>query len=230
MKKIAKATEINRRIKLVRERAGLTQKTFSERIGVSRSFLSEIEAGKVKPSLETLIGVATRFGIDAGWLLIGIGSERASDAAAESSSEYRSAGDQQRSEPLIPLLSDQVVQGPPHPISEDDIAAYLPALEPITQKEAYCFYLRDDAMEPLIRRGALIGILPAPAPFKKWEGKLVALWPAKGGLTVRRLRIDQKYFIFEAENKSHPVFYLERTAKPVLFGLDWWWQDQKEPE
>jgi|GEM_PF-6475322 len=228
MKKFSKATEVNWRIKQVREQSGLTQKRFAEQIGISRSFLSEIEAGKVKPSVETLIGIVSLFQIDAHWLLAGAsGENRIDSVAAESSSGYASEGDRRSASPMIPLLADRVVSGPPHLISSGDIAAYLPAWGPVVQKEIYCFYLQDDAMSPLIRKGALVGVVPISTPSKKWEGKLVALWPSKGGLTVRRLRIDRKYFIFEAENKNVPIFYLERSARPVLFGVDWWWQSQR---
>lgn len=227
MKKIAKATEINRRVKQVRERVGLTQKEFAAQIGVSRSFLSEIEAGKVKPSVETLIGVVTRFQIDPLWLLIGAAGEGPADwVAAEPASGYASALDRRSAYPTIPLLDDRAVSGAPHLISEGDIAAYLPVWGTIFQKEMFSFYLRDDAMSPLLQQGALVGAIPISAPSKKWEGKLVVLWPAKGGMTVRRLRIDQKYFIFEAENKNYSAFYLERSAQPALFSVDWWWQSQ----
>ncbi|MBI3802735.1 MAG: XRE family transcriptional regulator [Nitrospirae bacterium] len=212
----------------MRKQAGLTQKTFSERISVSRSFLSEIESGKVKPSLETLVGVVMQFQVDAHWLLVGTGKGATADLAAEPSSGYQPTPERQSAYPLIPLLDDRVVQGPPRRLSKDEIIAYLPLWGPVAQKESYCFYLQDDAMAPFLRRGALVGMVPIAAPSKKWEGKLVALWQTKGGITLRRLRIDQKYFIFEAENKSHSVFYLERSAKPVLFGVEWWWQNQKE--
>lgn len=227
MRKFAKATEINKRVKQVRERVGLTQKEFAAQIGVSRSFLSEIEAGKVKPSVETLIGVVTRFQIDPHWLLIGAAGERPVDlVAAESASGYASSAEKQSAYPTVPLLDDRAVSGSPHPISEAAVAAYLPVWGAIFQKEMFCFYLRDDAMSPLLRQGALVGAIPIPMPSKKWEGKLVVLWPVKGGMMVRRFRIDQKYFIFEAENKNYSVIYLERSARPVLFSVDWWWQSQ----
>lgn len=226
MKKIAKATEINKRVKQVREREGLTQKDFAAQIGVSRSFLSEIEAGKVKPSIETLIGIVTHYQIDPSWLLVGAAGERPADfVASEASSGYPSVS-RQTAYPTIPLLDDRSVSGSPHLISEGDIAAYLPVWGAIYQKEMFCFYLRDDAMSPLLQQGALVGAIPIPTPSKKWEGKLIVLWPAKGGMMVRRFRIDQKYFIFEAENKNHSVIYLERSVQPVLFSVDWWWQRQ----
>lgn len=227
MIKFAKATEINKRIKQVRERIGLTQKEFAAQIGVSRSFLSEIEAGKVKPSVETLIGIVTRFQIDPYWLLIGADGEGPVDlVAAESASGYASSAEKQSAYPTLPLLDDQAVSGSPHPISENDVAAYLPVWGAIFQKEMFCFHLRDDGMSPLLRQGALVGAIPISMPTKKWEGKLVVLWPAKGGMMVRRFRIDQKYFIFEAENKNYSAIYLERSTRPTLFSVDWWWQSQ----
>src|SRR3569832_2180226 len=88
MKKFSKAIGINNRIKRIREQEGLTQKDFSAKIGISRSFLSEIEAGKVKPSIEALIGIVLSFQIDTHWLLAGDIERISEPAVAEAASEY----------------------------------------------------------------------------------------------------------------------------------------------
>jgi len=68
-------TTFGDRIAAVREYKALNQKQFSDAIGVSRSFLSEVENGKSKPSIEMLSGIAGRYGdIDTDWLLTGNGS------------------------------------------------------------------------------------------------------------------------------------------------------------
>lgn len=45
-----------------RKRAGLTQSAFAERVGVSQSFLSEIEAGTKRPGLRVAIAIARETG------------------------------------------------------------------------------------------------------------------------------------------------------------------------
>lgn len=74
-------TTFGDRIAAVREYKALNQKQFSDAIGVSRSFLSEVENGKSKPSIEMLSGIAGRYGdIDTDWLLTGNGSMLRSEA------------------------------------------------------------------------------------------------------------------------------------------------------
>jgi transcriptional regulator with XRE-family HTH domain len=226
MIKFPKATELNKRIKGIRERAGLTQKDFSAKIGISRSFLSEIEGGKVKPSIETLIGIVLNFQIDTHWLLAGDIKNIDELSVAEPASEYGRISNRQSPYPVLPILKDHVVAGPPRRISVGDIAEYIPSLGFLTQRKVYCFYVKDDAMMPMMQPGSLVGVASFAGPHKKLEGKLVALW-RRDGLTVRRFRIDSKHMILEPENKSYPVLYVEKSNKSVLYSVDWWWQNQK---
>lgn len=229
MRKFHKATDINKRIQKIREQAGLTQKDFSAKIGISRSFLSEIEGGKVKPSIEALIGIVLHFQIDAQWLLGGEIESAGEPTVAEPSSEYGRAVNRQAAYPVLPILKDQVVSGPPRRITADEIAEYIPSWGFLTQKKVYCFYLQDDAMAPVLQAGSLIGAAPFSGQQKKLEGKLIAVW-RKEGLTVRRFRIDPKHIILEPENKFYPVLYMERSEKAPFFSIDWWWQNQKAPQ
>ena len=65
---------IHQRITRVRKHKGMSQKEFSTTIGISQSYLSEVESGKSKPSLELLSGIVNRFSdINADWLLTGRG-------------------------------------------------------------------------------------------------------------------------------------------------------------
>lgn len=226
MIKFSKTTEINKRIKRVREQAGLTQKDFSGRIGISRSFLSEIEGGKVKPSIEALVGIVLNFQIDTHWLLAGDIENIDEPAVAEPSSAYGRIPNRQTAYPVLPILKEEVAAGPPRRISTGDIEEYIPSWGFLTQKKVYCFYLRDDAMMPVLQPGSLIGIASLRGQQRRLEGKLVAVW-RKEGLTVRRFRIDPKHIILEPENKSYPVLYMEKSNKAVLFPVDWWWQNQK---
>ena len=62
------------RIKMVREILGETQSDFATKVGVSRSFLSEMESGRSKPSIQLLMGVCKHFpDVDRDWLMTGRG-------------------------------------------------------------------------------------------------------------------------------------------------------------
>lgn len=70
---------LNRRIKAVREEMEMTQVVFAEQFGVSRSYLSEIEAHKKKPSIELLVAIALGTEINEHWLLTGEGPKFTED-------------------------------------------------------------------------------------------------------------------------------------------------------
>ncbi|HLM43710.1 MAG TPA: helix-turn-helix transcriptional regulator, partial [Myxococcaceae bacterium] len=52
-----------RRIRMLRERRGLTQEDFAARCGISVSFASLLERGERSPSYETLVQVAGALGV-----------------------------------------------------------------------------------------------------------------------------------------------------------------------
>lgn len=64
---------INKRINLAREYLGLTQEKLRISLGLSQSYISEIETGKKKPSDTVLIALAYRWEINFHWLLTGEG-------------------------------------------------------------------------------------------------------------------------------------------------------------
>lgn len=72
---MTQAELIARRIREVRKIAELNQTEFAKIIGVSRSYLSEVEALKAKPSVEMIVGIANQFPHLASpyWLLLGYG-------------------------------------------------------------------------------------------------------------------------------------------------------------
>ncbi len=70
------ALDLGERIKEVRLERGLNQAEFAAQLGVSRSYLSEAERGKGKPSVEMLVGIATEYPeVSLRWLLTGSEAE-----------------------------------------------------------------------------------------------------------------------------------------------------------
>lgn len=68
-------TNTSQKIKQIRKDNNLTQQEFSEKMGVSRSYLSNVEAGKQEPSFSFLMLLLRAFKVDANWLL-GLREER----------------------------------------------------------------------------------------------------------------------------------------------------------
>ena len=63
------------RLKLLREREGISQKALADRIGVSQQSVNKYENHNVEPDLETLIRMADFFGTSVDWLIGRTGGE-----------------------------------------------------------------------------------------------------------------------------------------------------------
>lgn len=62
---------IGKRVKHIRKTNDMTQIEFSRVIGIAQGTLSEIEAGKSKPSFEMIYEIKKHFQTDLDWLIMG---------------------------------------------------------------------------------------------------------------------------------------------------------------
>lgn len=62
---------IGDRIKFLRNSYSMNQSTFANAINISQASLSDLEKGKTKPSVDTLINISDKFGISLDWLVKG---------------------------------------------------------------------------------------------------------------------------------------------------------------
>lgn len=56
------------KIRIAREKLNVTQKFMSESLGISQSYLSAIESGKMQANAKVILGLDKIFGVKAGWL------------------------------------------------------------------------------------------------------------------------------------------------------------------
>ena len=64
--------KINERIKNLRKSRNLNQASFAKTIGISQAALSDIEKGKYKPSIETLMAISDYFNVSIDWIVKGV--------------------------------------------------------------------------------------------------------------------------------------------------------------
>lgn len=62
---------IGNRIKFLRTSYSMNQSVFAKRINISQASLSDLEKGKTKPSVDTLINISDQFNISLDWLIKG---------------------------------------------------------------------------------------------------------------------------------------------------------------
>lgn len=75
---------IGSNVKRLRQIHSLNQVEFAQMIGVSQGSLSDIEAGKSKPAVETVISIHEKFGCALEWLLKGTDSQNSGVAFSSS--------------------------------------------------------------------------------------------------------------------------------------------------
>lgn len=74
------AFAIGERLKEARALLQLTQRELSKRLGVSQSYLSEVEGNKSKPNVDLLVGLGIHFpDLNSHWILTGMGKMQGPD-------------------------------------------------------------------------------------------------------------------------------------------------------
>lgn len=76
-------TNISKRYRELREVNKLNQKDFAEKIGINQSSLSDIEKGRTKPSIETVIATSRHFSVSTDWILLGKNVEFANNKLSD---------------------------------------------------------------------------------------------------------------------------------------------------
>lgn len=97
----------------VRKMAGLSQEDFARTVGTSRSIISQIEIGKIKPSYSVLIKTVNHFKLTYKYMLEGVGEpqEAAGILTTENAAPYAKQADNGEVERLRSensMLKDQV--------------------------------------------------------------------------------------------------------------------------
>lgn len=66
--------EIGKRIRLIRERIGITQSELGEKLGIQSQHVSKYERGETVPTWENLIKLTDSYDVNINWLLTGKGN------------------------------------------------------------------------------------------------------------------------------------------------------------
>lgn len=109
---------IHERMVNVRKTAGLSQEEFARMVGTSRSVISQVEIGKIKPSYEVLVNTSRQFKVSYKYLLEG---EARSYGPQDDSRKEEPGGLQRENE----LLRQQVTQLQELTATQRDLIAEL---------------------------------------------------------------------------------------------------------
>jgi XRE family transcriptional regulator, fatty acid utilization regulator len=80
--------DYGKRLREIRSVMEMSQKDFAAQLGVSPSFLSELEIGKTKPGYNLLMKLTEKFDISPSWVLLGHGQMHLSGTDKNLKNEY----------------------------------------------------------------------------------------------------------------------------------------------
>ena len=214
------------RLKSWRKSQGYTQTKLAELLGVSRSFLGDIESGRTEVSRNLLKLLSTRLGVRSDWLLHGHGSMSEGDANHVSQPSYGNSADT-----LAELLHSQFREliGSNAPNPEDRIvpiwheALQLQGFAPIALDRSW--FIDFDGDDESLRAVPIIrSTLEAPL-----LGRMIALVhpcaPQEGGPAKWALVADNMTHLTEVEFHRHAMvlhrFRTDRSSVTL-------WYDERE--
>ena len=149
-----------------RKRQKISQRALSDRLEVSRGYISDIEAGRSEPSRNFLKKLTETFNVSADWVLYGVGEDVRRDDPAQDNSVRRVVGQKlavgQNGFTLIPRMELCVSAGSGVVSVDDEYAGALAFSDTwikrnnINAQLSVLVSVKGDSMAPTIPDGALV--------------------------------------------------------------------------
>ncbi|HEY1767798.1 MAG TPA: S24 family peptidase, partial [Terracidiphilus sp.] len=197
----------------LRERLGMRQVAFAERLGVDQGTVSKWERGKTRPTSEAFVRLAgLAQGVEKLFFLeeAGLPEEfldgkpmlpELRDAAAATVADALARDSGEIVE--IPLLRDPVAAGNPRAINERDIQARVPFLRRWLPRggKLFAFRVTGDSMAPIVNEGYTVIIDAEQRDPKHLVGQMVAA-REDDGVTIKWLRKDKDIYLLVPQHVS----------------------------
>ncbi len=205
--------EIGKRLKILREKLGLSQSEFAKKIGTSQGYLSELERNLKKPGSDLLLSLKRLFNVSTDWLLTGEGpmfikkpywlerEEEAQAFAKEFGAIYVKP---------VPVLG-YVPAGFPSEIPEDAIIEYIHL--PDIPDNCYVFIAKGDSMSPLIKEGDYIVVVNNQEIV---SGNIVVYQNEWGEVSVKRFRRKDNKIFLVPENPEYPTIEFDPEKHRII--------------
>ena len=200
---------IGLRIKEVRQAKGMTQRQFSDSLGIVQGFLSGIERCKKNPSDTLLIALRHLYGINSDWLYTGKGEMFSTlplpDTLIQEFVTTR-----------IPLLK-KIPQGFPDCVNKEEIYDYVSL--PDVPQGCYAIITYGDFMAPTIRDGDMVIFKTGGEVNNK---DIILVNNRWGEAILRRYRIVAAEVVFSPDNHAYAPFKQDNTTRIIGTVVDVW--------
>lgn len=211
---------LNRNIKFLRKREGLTQAAFAERLGIKRSLLGAYEEGRARPNLTVQLGMTQQFGLSLDQLVqvdlerFGVPDPETVEPGVQAGSvRVLSIAVDGKDREQIVLVGEKARAGYTAGYADPEFVADLPRLQlPFLPAGTYrAFEIAGDSMLPVQPGSIVVGEY-----VTEWtdlqDGQTYVLLTAEDGIVYKRVfnqLEDRGKLVLQSDNPSYPPYDLQ---------------------
>jgi len=214
------------RFRQLRKELGLSQIDLSDKLGVNPSAISQMESGRIRPSLDTMMLLSKNYGINLHWLITGrgdmyenTGEVRKPPAKAQLTQlqemlnrqlkEIVEAKSNLDNTDVIDIpVTGEIAAGPPVESAAgvlDVISIRRSMIQGVTD-DFMCLRVNGQSMEPEIRNNDVILIRPSN-DWNQLSGKICAV-RVDGSITLKKMVLDyakKLIFLLSLNDEYQPI-------------------------
>ena len=231
--------DIGKRIRQLRDSVNPSQISFAKILRCSNTYLSDIERGRTKPSLEFLLSVSENTTCDLHWLLTGEGNiyketspftmqqklralnklakggKRNASVIAESKIRLKTQETISGKIAVrpVPILNTVPAGFPETPIDDFIIDWVLIPME-LKDSKAFALIVTGKSMYPKIDDGEIIII----SPQTKVSSGQIGAFRINGDVTIKKLLVKEEATYLIAENDEYPPIVLKEGDELTAIG------------
>lgn len=207
-------SSINFKIEQIRKAHGLTQQNFASSIGVSRSVLSQIEIGKINPTIEVIKQIASIYCISFDDLLseeeIVIDTSKKPVLYISDPKEvYQKSAIKNFALPLIPISAMAGISSGEVSIQKLDVERYV--VPDFDNKADFLIRLTGTSMSPIYYNGDVVACKKIPTNTWIQWGKVYVMDTVQGPLCKRLFESEKANFVkVVSDNEKYPPFEMPK--------------------
>lgn len=210
-----------KRFKQFRKALGLSQTDIATTLGIKPPAISQIEASKIKMSIENLEKISTTYNINLHWLLTGKGSMytgRVQDLSDMTDTHSHISDDE--ASVTMPIVAEISAGSPVEAANEEPISFMNFDIDIVPFPEDYfVFKVNGRSMEPEILDGDTV-VIQKTMDWANASFRICAV-RVDGEITLKRLLKSKKgpYYILESINKDYePIIVNPSESEFTLIG------------
>lgn len=213
------------RIKLAREKAGLTQQELADKAGVSQTTIMYLENGRNKSSSK-IVDIASALRVDSRWLANG--EESNAELITDGKLSPWDDGDPTTDDDIdIPFLKEVCLSAGDGTVELSDYEGRKLRFSRKTlrdlgvdPKNAVCVTVRGDSMEPVLRDNGTVGVDRGNTALK--DGAIYAV-NNEGLLQIKRIkRLSLNEVVLESYNPEYPPIIRQLSDIEILGFVFWY--------